>query len=100
MDELDELKLYNSCIEKLVSQISKIQTDTLFNAKSFIDLHFEDAEDSSGRQRKRQKDLQSWTKYFEQTSILKKNLFSSLPLANNVENVDNIQAGLVQPQHC
>ena len=44
--------------------------------------------------------LQSWTKYFEQTSILKKSLFSSLPPTNNVENVDNIQAGLVQPRHC
>ena len=34
---------------------------------------------------------QSWTKYFEQTSILKKSLFSFLPLSNNVENVHNIQ---------
>ena len=44
--------------------------------------------------------LQSWTKYFEQTSILKKSLFSSIPLSNNVENVDNIHAGLAQLQHC
>ena len=44
--------------------------------------------------------LQSWTKYFEQTYILKKSLFSSLPLSNNVENVDNIHAGLAQLQHC
>ena len=43
---------------------------------------------------------QSWRKYFEQTSILKKSLFSSLPLSNNVENVDNIHAGLTQLQHC
>ena len=43
---------------------------------------------------------QSWTKYFEQTSILKKSLFSSLPLSNNVENVDKIHAGLAQLQHC
>ena len=41
-----------------------------------------------------------WTKYFEQTSILKKSLFSSLPLSNNAENVDNIHAGLAQLQHC
>ena len=38
--------------------------------------------------------------YFEQTSILKKSLFSSLPLSNNVENVDNIHAGLARLQHC
>ena len=44
--------------------------------------------------------LQSWIKYFEQTSILKKSLFFSLPLSNNVENVDKIHAGLVQLQHC
>ena len=44
--------------------------------------------------------LQSWIKYFEQTSILKKSLFSSLHLSNNVENVDNIHAGLAQLQHC
>ena len=43
---------------------------------------------------------ESWTKYFEQTSILKKRLFSSLPLSNNVENVDNIHAGLAQLPHC
>ena len=43
---------------------------------------------------------QSWTKYFEQTSILKKSLFSSLLLSNNVENVDKIHAGLAQLQHC
>ena len=43
--------------------------------------------------------LQSSTKYFEQASILKKSLFSSLPLSNNVENVDNIHAGLAQLQH-
>ena len=43
---------------------------------------------------------QSWTKYFEQTSTLNKSLFSSLPLSNNVENVDNIHAGLAQLQHC
>ena len=44
--------------------------------------------------------LQSWTKYFEQTSILKKSLFSSLPLTNNAENVDNIHADFAQLQHC
>ena len=44
--------------------------------------------------------LQSWTKYFEQTSFLKKSLFYSLPLSNNVENVDKIHAGLAQLQHC
>ena len=43
---------------------------------------------------------QSWTKYFEQTSILKKSLFFSLPLTNNVENVGNIHASLAQLQHC
>ena len=43
---------------------------------------------------------QSWTKYCEQTSILKKSLFSSLPLSNNVESVDNIHAGFAQLQHC
>ena len=43
---------------------------------------------------------QSWTKYLEQTSILKRSLLSSLPLSNNVENVDNIHANLAQLQHC
>ena len=43
---------------------------------------------------------QSWTKYFEQTSILKKSLFSSLPLSNNVENFDNMHACLAKLQHC
>ena len=32
-------------------------------------------------------------KIFGQISILKRSLFSSLPLTNNAENVDNIQAG-------
>ena len=45
-------------------------------------------------------DLQSWTKYLEQTSILKKSFFSSLSLSNNVDNVDKIHAGLAQLQHC
>ena len=49
---------------------------------------------------KEEQKLQSWTKHFEQISVLKKSLFSSLLLIDNVENVDNIQACLVQPQHC
>ena len=43
---------------------------------------------------------QSWTKYFEQTAILKKSLFSSLPLSNNVGNFDNMHACLAQLLHC
>ena len=41
---------------------------------------------------------QSWTKYFEQTSILKKSLFSSLPLSDNVENVDKICSNIFCPR--
>ena len=40
------------------------------------------------------------TKYSEQTSILKKSLFSSLPVTNNVENVDSIDASLAELQYC